>query len=168
MLAGCTAKDLYASCCKSSTSRFIGLSGALRLRNVKFPQQRCALRGGEHYFLTPQCALMLTLGFDALPSRAAEPPIAGVMPSIITRISLFPPIIRSKRRSLDPPTPVLRCKVAGDVQNQLRQSVSIGVDLAACARRHNRHVRRDRSVVGVQGGNIRLSLTVGPQRQVAQ
>ena len=52
---------------------------------VSPPADAAPRAGGEHDCLTPQRALMLALGFEALPSRAAEPPIAGVMTLIITR-----------------------------------------------------------------------------------
>ena len=55
----------------------------------------------------------------------------------------------------------LRREVSGDVQNQLRQPVGVGVDRAIHGR-YNRHVRSDKPVVGIQRRHQRLVLAVGP------
>jgi hypothetical protein len=58
-------------------------------------------------------------------------------------------------------TLALRREVAGDVEDQLRQPGGKGVD-GAVRRRHDRHVRGDEAVVGVQRRDDGLRLAISP------
>ena len=61
-----------------------------------------------------------------------------------------------------------RRKVAGDVENQLGQSIGVSVNLALIARRHDRHIVGDRSISCIQRRDDRLLLSVRPQREIAE
>ena len=77
-----------------------------------------------------------------------------------------PPLIRKPRMSGDPAEKLfLRREVAGDVQDQLRQSGGVGVDGAVIGG-HDCHVGGDEAVVGIQRRYRGLALAVRPQGQV--
>ena len=56
---------------------------------------------------------------------------------------------------------ILRCEVAGDVEDQLRDSRREGIDLSIGAG-HDRHVVGDRAIQRVQGRDQRFRIAVGP------
>ena len=60
-----------------------------------------------------------------------------------------------------------RCEVTGNVQDQLRDAGSKGVGLAINVG-HDRHVRGDRPVHGIQRGDPGLAFGVRPQGQIAK
>src|SRR5450759_4572925 len=65
------------------------------------------------------------------------------------------------------PLQALRRKVAGDVEDQLRDSRRISIDLSVGAG-HDGHVVGDGGIQCVQGRDQRLGCAVGPQGQVTQ
>src|ERR1035438_4938458 len=63
---------------------------------------------------------------------------------------------------------LLRCEVAGDVEDQLRQSVGKGVNLARRTRRHDCHVVGNGTIGCIQRRDDRLLLAVRPQRSISE
>jgi hypothetical protein len=59
----------------------------------------------------------------------------------------------------------LRREVAGEVEDELRGVGGEGVN-ASVGGGHDGHVGSDGSVAGVQGGDVWLSTSLGPERQV--
>src|ERR1019366_6151625 len=65
------------------------------------------------------------------------------------------------------PLQALRRKIAGDVEDQLRDPRRKGIDLSIGAG-YDCHVVGDRAIQCVQGGDQRFRFAVRPQRQVAE
>ena len=91
-----------------------------------------------------------------------------------TGIGSLAPSSRLRSKLSDPspddtrsPLQALWREVAGDVEDQLRESRRIGIDLAVGGG-HDRHVVGDGSIQCVQRRDHRLVCAVRPQRQIAQ
>ncbi len=62
---------------------------------------------------------------------------------------------------------ILRREVAGNIQNQVGQSIGIGINLASVASRHNRQVRGDRSIESIQRPLHAVAFSTGKLRSTA-